>query len=160
MIIIQFTLYIVIEQLSKLFKHRQLYHKLILNAFLITLACAFCSCLLSCSEKHQLQEKSPQSYKLAQDIMIDKNNMIQTINQITELATHEMNQNNWISANYHLKIGLDTLGYRYTSLDIIDDSGMKLIVGDIFERKGQLEQAARLRMQILESRLNLFKLKP
>jgi hypothetical protein len=138
-----------------------------LNAFSITLACAFCSCLLSCSER-QLQEKYLQFHRLTQNIItqyiiIDKNSMIQTINQIIKLATHEMNQNNWISANYQLVNGLNTLGNRYMpppNVIFRDDSDMKLIVASDFESQGQLKRAAGIRMRILQSRFDEFKSNP
>jgi Tfp pilus assembly protein PilF len=119
---------------------------LIRNAFSIALVCAFCSCLLSCSAIRQLE----------------KDNMIQTINQIIELATHEMNQNNWISANYYLKNGLNILGYRYMprTTGFHDDSGMRLILANISEKEGQLKLAARMRMNVLQDRFNQFKLNP
>jgi hypothetical protein len=151
---IQFTLYIITQQLSQLFKHCQLYHKSILNAFSIALVCAFCSCLLSCSEIRQLE----QNYRLEHDIIIKKDNMIQTINQIIGLATHEMNQNNWINANYHLKNGLDVLGFHYMPFGYRDD--MRFMMANDFERKGQLEEAVRRRMSILQNRLDVFESNP
>jgi Tfp pilus assembly protein PilF len=139
---IQFTQYNVTQQLSQLFNHCQLYHKSILNAFSIALVCAFCSCLLSCSAIRQLE----------------KDNMIQTINQIIELAKHEMNQNNWISANYHLKNGLDILDLRYMHREYFDDA--RLTMAYLFEIDGQLEQADRKYIDILQNRLNVFKSNP
>jgi hypothetical protein len=76
---------------------------------------------------------------LEYNIAADKNNMIQTINKIIKLATHELNQNNWASANYHLVTGLNTLGNRYMpppNVIVRDDSGMKLVFAADFERQG------------------------
>jgi hypothetical protein len=99
---------------------------------------------------------------LEHNIAADKNNMIQAINKFIELATYEINQNAWTNANYHLVNGLNALGFRYkpTNVRYRDDTGMKLIVANDFERKGQLEQAARLRMDILKLRLDRFKSNP
>jgi hypothetical protein len=142
------------QQLSQLFKHYRPYHKLIRNAFSITLVFTFCSCLLSCSEIRQLE----QNYRLEHDIIVRKNNMIQTINKIIGLATYEMNQNNWISVNYHLKNGLNILRSDYMPRGYFDD--MRRMTASNFERKGQLEEAVRRRMNILQNRLDVFESNP
>jgi hypothetical protein len=91
--------------------------------------------------------------------------MIQTINEIIKLATHEINQNSWINANYHLKQGLNILGFRYKprykQLNVIyaaDDSSTALVIANDFEKRGQLARAAHKRMDILKSRFDQFKL--
>jgi Tfp pilus assembly protein PilF len=98
--------------------------------------------------------------KFGHKIIVDKNNMIQEINKIIKLAAAEINKNNWISANYHLKNAIDVLGFHYVCTNIIDDSEMHLVLAHIFETKGKLEQAANMRMEILKGRLDQFKIKP
>ncbi|MDR2220238.1 MAG: hypothetical protein LBE24_06625 [Methylobacillus sp.] len=90
----------------------------------------------------------------------DKTAMIEEIEKILARANSEIEQEHWPEANTLLKQGLDTLGERHVRADVIDDSGMKLIAADDLEKKGQLENAARLRLKILEERLRQFRDKP
>jgi hypothetical protein len=59
-----------------------------------------------------------------------------------------------------LKNGLDILGNQYYSPKVIDDTGMHLIMADESERKGQLKEAANVRIKILQVRFNQFKSNP
>ena len=89
--------------------------------------------------------------------LTDKQTLIQEINQIISSANDEMGKDHWQEANIHIKNGLTVLGYRYSNSTMLDDTGMKLVVADDFERKGLLEKSARLRLRILQARLDIFK---
>jgi hypothetical protein len=92
--------------------------------------------------------------------MTDKQALIDETNKIIASSRHDLEQRQWLLANLYLKNGLAALGDRYISHNTIDDSGMKLIVADDLERKGELERAARLRLKILQERLDQFKANP
>jgi len=92
--------------------------------------------------------------------MTNKQTLIDELNKTIALANHEIEQKNWQEANIHLKNALNTLGYRYLKPVMEDDTGMKLIVADDFERKGLLEKSARLRLKMLQERFDLFKTNP
>ena len=62
----------------------------------------------------------------------------------------------WPLANVLLKRGLDSLSDRYTASNSIDDSGMKLVLADAEEKKGNLQTSAQIRHSVLASRLSLF----
>jgi len=87
----------------------------------------------------------------------NKQTLIQEIDGIIASANYEINQNHWREANTYLKNGLAALGNNYLNSSVQDDSSMKLVVADDFERKGLLEQAARLRLKMLQGRLDQFK---
>lgn len=77
-------------------------------------------------------------------------------------SNKSMNQKAWESANTLLKQGLSGLGDRYLTNDIIDDSGLKLLVANDKENSGEVENAVKIRYSILDARLNLLfqKLEP
>ena len=93
-------------------------------------------------------------------VMNDKQLLIDKIEQLIALSSDDIAQNNWIQANTQLKKGLNALGDRYFNPNILNDSGMKIIVADDFEKKGLLEKSARLRLRILQGRLDQFKANP
>jgi hypothetical protein len=65
----------------------------------------------------------------------------------------------WSGANRLLRVGLETLGERYVSPTVIDETGMKLVAADAEERAGRLDNAVSMRRRILQTRLELFQAK-
>lgn len=63
----------------------------------------------------------------------------------------------WAQANTLLKEGLDTLGDLYVSSDIVDDTGMKLVLASAKENEGSLQVAATIRRRVLATRLSLLR---
>jgi hypothetical protein len=92
--------------------------------------------------------------------MTDKQNLIKEIESIIKSAKHAIDTQDWLAANTLLKDGLSILGNRYRSPKVIDDTGMHLIMANESERKGQLKDAATLRMDILQVRFDQFKSNP
>ena len=99
--------------------------------------------------------------------MDNKQSLVDELEQIIALVNHEFDQNNWDQANIHLKKGLDILGNRYSrpitpdmKVVILDDTGMALVAAYDLEKKGLIEKSARLRLGILQERLDQFKANP
>lgn len=78
------------------------------------------------------------------------------VETLLNTAEQALERQEWPLANVLLKRGLDTLGDRYTTSNTIDDSGMKLVLADAEERKGNLQTSAQIRQSVLASRLSLF----
>ncbi len=74
-------------------------------------------------------------------------------------AEVEIQNRNWLAANQLLKQGLAALGNSYLTPEMIDETGTKLLLADIEERKGSLETAALIRRRILGDRLSLLRAK-
>lgn len=55
--------------------------------------------------------------------------------------------------------GVDALGATYYDEDLIDDSGMKLVLAKTEEAQGRFESAANLKKSVLESRLSAWRSK-
>lgn len=91
------------------------------------------------------------------DVNRDLNNLITTIKSILVNADDDMQLQAWHKANILLKKGLTDLGGRYLSKNIIDDTGARLIIAKGHENRGELENAAKIRHSILNSRLNLLR---
>ena len=72
-------------------------------------------------------------------------------------AEQAMESQNWILANAELKRGLEVMGSRYVSPNVIDDSGMKLVLARVEEQKGDVAKAVAIRRRILGERLELLK---
>lgn len=53
--------------------------------------------------------------------------------------------------------GLEQLADKYFSKDIMDDTGIKLILADVALKKGNLDYAANLKHNVLQSRFTLLK---
>jgi hypothetical protein len=91
---------------------------------------------------------------------MDHHALIEAAEQAIARASGEIAQGDWPAASTRLKNALTALGDRHARPGLIDDSGMKLIAADDLERKGQPENAARLRLRILQERLRWFREKP
>lgn len=78
------------------------------------------------------------------------------VETLLNTAEQALERQEWPLANVLLKRGLDTLGDRYTASNTIDDSGMKLVLADAEEKKGNLQTSAQIRQSVLASRLSLF----
>jgi hypothetical protein len=71
-------------------------------------------------------------------------------------ADAAIGRQDWANANRLLLDGLKTLGDRYVSPTVIDETGMKLVAADSEERGGRLDNAAAMRRRILQTRLELW----
>jgi hypothetical protein len=93
---------------------------------------------------------------------IDKKALVDKVENCIDLATQAIEQKRWEQANTYLKNGLALLGDHYSDpkKPSIDDSGMHLLVADMQEKEGNLENAARNRLRFLKGRLEIFKAKP
>jgi hypothetical protein len=76
-----------------------------------------------------------------------------------ESAEKAIEKQDWPAANVLLQQGLTDLGNRYLTADIIDETGMKLMVAEVEEKKGSLSTAAGIRRGVLSSRLSLLRQK-
>lgn len=72
-------------------------------------------------------------------------------------ADKAMESQNWVLANAELKRGLAVMGSRYVSPNVIDDSGMKLVLAGVEEQKGNVAKAVAIRRRILGERLELLR---
>lgn len=74
-------------------------------------------------------------------------------------AKSDTSAEKWKDANDSLQKGIELLGEQYLSQDIVDDTGMKLIVANMAASKGDWEAAATVKEKILSSRLQAFRSK-
>ncbi len=90
--------------------------------------------------------------------MINANQLlIQKIEALLVAADKAVKKEEWALANTLLKEGLDTLGDLYVSSDIVDDTGMKLVLASAKENEGSLQVAATIRRRVLAARLSLLR---
>jgi hypothetical protein len=75
---------------------------------------------------------------------------------IIDVADRAIEKQEWSSANELLKHGLDRLGNSYFSPGTIYDTSMKLLAAKVQERQGEVQNAVRVRRQILSERLMIF----
>ncbi len=83
--------------------------------------------------------------------------LIQKIEALLVAADKAVKKEEWAQANTLLKEGLDTLGDLYVSSDIVDDTGMKLVLASAKENEGSLQVAATIRRRVLAARLSLLR---
>ena len=83
--------------------------------------------------------------------------LIQKIEALLVAADKAVKKEQWEQANTLLKEGLDTLGDLYVSSDIVDDTGMKLVLASAKENEGSLQVAATIRRRVLAARLSLLR---
>ena len=109
----------------------------------------------------------------AHDVMLSRRGSIMSNNQIVmndktlytvikaqlEKADVEIAAQNWEVANKIIKQAMGELGDHYYCPEIEDDTGLKLIEADIFEKEGKLDNAVRARRRILASRLEMLRSK-
>ncbi|MCL2716505.1 MAG: hypothetical protein FWD68_18550 [Alphaproteobacteria bacterium] len=87
----------------------------------------------------------------------DDKTLLATIQTQLDRADTEIARRDFENANNTLNAELGELGNRYSDPRVIDDSGMKLIVARDHDRNGRLEDAARIRRNILNIRLHLLR---
>ncbi|NHZ95331.1 hypothetical protein [Massilia sp. CCM 8734] len=75
---------------------------------------------------------------------------------LSKQADKFIDDGNYVTAITLLDRGVGIVGKAYRSQDVIDDTGMKLTLSHIEERKGALSIAANLRSRVLSSRLELY----
>lgn len=75
---------------------------------------------------------------------------------LSEQADKLIEDGNYVTAITLLDQGIGIVADAYASQDVIDDTGMKLTLSQIEERKGALGIAANLRSRVLSSRLELY----
>jgi hypothetical protein len=56
-------------------------------------------------------------------------------------------------------LALRALGDRYSDLHVLDDSEMKVIVAEQYEKRGDLQAAAQLLEKVVEARLGMYRKK-
>jgi len=83
--------------------------------------------------------------------------VITEVEDVLLAADKAMESQNWLLANAELKRGLEVLGSRYGSPNVIDDSGMKLVLAGVEEQKGDVAKAVAIRRRILGERLELLR---
>ena len=83
--------------------------------------------------------------------------LIQKIEALLVAADKAVKKEEWAQANTLLKEGLDTLGDLNVSSDIVDDTGMKLVLASAKENEGSLQVAATIRRRVLAARLSLLR---
>ncbi len=83
--------------------------------------------------------------------------LVQEVEALVVAADKAIEEEEWVLANTLLKKGLDTLGSRYVTLAMIDDTEMKLVLASAEEQKGSLQVAVTLRRRVLAARLSLLR---
>ena len=63
----------------------------------------------------------------------------------------------WEAADELIRHALAELGDRYVCHDTIDETGMKLIVADLREKEGRLDNAVRVRRSMFAARLEMLR---
>ena len=91
--------------------------------------------------------------------MKDNHQLASQVEVLLDQAKIDISNEKWKDANDSLQKGIELLGDQYLSKDIIDDTGMKLIVANMAASKGDWEAAATVREKILSSRLQAFRSK-
>ena len=74
---------------------------------------------------------------------------------LLDAAGRAMQRRDFATANTVLDDALRGLGSGYARPDVIDDTGMHLVVAGVQARKGRLKAAAELKRQVLVERLDL-----
>ena len=83
--------------------------------------------------------------------------LVQEVEALVVAADKAIEEEEWVLANTLLKKGLDTLGSRYVTLAMIDDTEMKLVLASAEEQNGSLQVAVTLRRRVLAARLSLLR---
>ena len=91
--------------------------------------------------------------------MKDNHQLASQVEVLLDQAKIDISNEKWKDANDSLQKGIELLGDQYLSKDIIDDTGMKLIIANAAARKGDWEAAAAVKEKILSSRLQAFRSK-
>lgn len=71
-------------------------------------------------------------------------------------ADQFIDDGDYVAAMTLLDQGIGIVGTAYYSEDIIDDTGMKLVLSHIKQEEGVLAMAANLRSRVLSSRLAVY----
>ena len=90
---------------------------------------------------------------------LDAIELFQKTNRFLCLADERIAIRDFEKANSYLKEGLFLLGDSYAVSDILDDTGIKLVLADLDEKKGEIENAVYIRRRMLSARLEIFKKK-
>ncbi|MNV63424.1 hypothetical protein D3C71_1560170 [compost metagenome] len=91
--------------------------------------------------------------------MKDNHQVASQVEGLLDQANIDISNEKWKDANESLQKGIELLGEQYLSQDIVDDTGMKLIVANMAASKGDWEAAATVKEKILFSRLQAFQSK-
>lgn len=73
-----------------------------------------------------------------------------------KIGSKNIEDENFLSAIFYYKRGLQELKYCYLSKDIIDDTGNWITVAEIEEREKRFSNAANILKRILTTRLTLY----
>jgi hypothetical protein len=82
--------------------------------------------------------------------------LLRDVGALLSLAEKKMEAQNWVEANDLLKQGLAVLGFSYWTPEVVDDSGMRLILADQAEQEEKLELAAKFRRTVLKGRYQML----
>lgn len=80
--------------------------------------------------------------------------LVEQITSTLRGADHAIELSQWAAANVLLKRGLAEMGDRYARATTIDDSGMKLVLADMEDQKGNPQAASAIRRRVLAERLS------
>lgn len=78
------------------------------------------------------------------------------IKNLLEQGAELMSQGHFQHAIVCFDQGIEQLGYRYFSDRLLDDTDMKLILGNIEQERGNIERAAHLKYNVLASRVQVY----
>jgi hypothetical protein len=125
-------------------------HKVFLTALLLASSCA-------CQPVQGVPPTPPQERKTMN--LNEYKRLEQEITRSLEEASVTMKEEQWTDANTLLKAALAKLGENYLVPNIIDETGMKLVLADTQEHQNAVEMAAHIRHKMLTSRLALLRQK-
>ncbi|UYZ82723.1 hypothetical protein MTZ49_08845 [Entomomonas sp. E2T0] len=78
------------------------------------------------------------------------------LNNILQQGKESLINNEFKKAIHSFNKGIQLIGNKYLSGEIKDDSEMKMLLANTEEKKGNLERAAYLKRNILETRIQIF----
>lgn len=82
---------------------------------------------------------------------------IQQLANLLEQGKAKLTNKEYTQAIILFDKGIEQLANNYLSEDVIDDTGVKLTLANVEQKKGNLAHAANLKHQVLESRFTLLK---
>lgn len=82
---------------------------------------------------------------------------IQQLANLLEQGKAKLTNKEYTQAIILFDKGIEQLANNYLSEDVIDDTGVKLTLANVEQKKGNLAHAANLKHKVLESRFTLLK---
>ncbi len=112
-----------------------------------------------CNTAFGMDESALPNTTTQESVMTNNELLTKDVARILESADQAALREDWVEANALLKRGLEMLGSRYVSSGAIDETGMKLVLAEAEEKRGALDNAARMRRRILSERLTALQKK-